>query len=45
MNGIFYAAVLLLLSAATSASEFADQAPQRLSEYIRVNTVNHQCGE
>ena len=40
MNRIFYAAVLLLLSAATSASEFADEAPQRLSEYIRVNTVN-----
>ena len=40
MNRILSTTVLLLLSAAISASEFSDEAPQRLSEYIRVNTVN-----
>jgi acetylornithine deacetylase/succinyl-diaminopimelate desuccinylase-like protein len=40
MNRILWAAVLLLVSAVTCASEFADEAPQLLSEYIQVNTVN-----
>jgi acetylornithine deacetylase/succinyl-diaminopimelate desuccinylase-like protein len=34
------ASLLLLASISAGASEFADQAPARLSEYIRVNTVN-----
>jgi acetylornithine deacetylase/succinyl-diaminopimelate desuccinylase-like protein len=40
MNRILWAAALLVVSAVTSASEFADEAPLRLSKYIRVNTVN-----
>ena len=40
MYQIFCLATLLLLALPTNASQYVDQAAQRLSEYIRVDTVN-----